>query len=231
MKADLGKAAWIGRGGWALLGALGATWRSRVIGVEHIEACRRRGGFIHAFWHGQLLPLSYLKRGRGVVVLVSQGRDGEYISQVIHRMGYRTVRGSTSRGGFRSLVAMIHHGQAGEELGITPDGPRGPRHRVQPGVLLVAQRARVPILPMALSAWPRRQLSSWDRFLVPLPFAKMVLAYGAPIHIPEQGSAAEVIGRWTQPLEAALMEVSERAEAEVMAWAGVRDDASRPSPD
>jgi len=214
------KARWVGLGGWALVGALGATWRSRIVGEEHLAHCRREGGFIHAFWHGQLLPLVYLKRGKGIYVLVSQGRDGEYIAQVIHRHGFRTVRGSSSRGGFRSLMEMVRRGVAGEALGITPDGPRGPRHRVQPGVLVVAQRAQVPILPMAVAAWPRRRLHSWDRFLIPLPFAKAVIVYGPPLRIPAGESAEQLAARWTQPVEEALAAVTAAAEAEVMAWAG-----------
>ncbi|MCK4414056.1 MAG: lysophospholipid acyltransferase family protein [Candidatus Eisenbacteria sp.] len=219
------KARWIGRGGSALVGGLGATWRARVLGGEHLAACRSRGGFIHAFWHGQLLPLVYLKRNQGIVVLVSQNRDGEYITQVIHRKGFRTVRGSTSRGGFRSLIEMVRLGRQGAELAITPDGPRGPRHAAQAGLLLVAQRARVPVLPMAVAAWPCRRLSSWDRFLIPLPFARTVIVYGPALEIPPDLPTDALLAEWTPRVNAALMEVTHAAEEAVRAWAG-RDSAA-----
>jgi lysophospholipid acyltransferase (LPLAT)-like uncharacterized protein len=210
---------WLGAG---LLRALGATWRTRTVGAEHEEACRTSGGgFLYAFWHGNLLPLAYLRRRRGVVVLVSQNRDGEYITQVIHREGFRTVRGSSSRGGFRSLIEMSRLGQAGTPLAITPDGPRGPRHRAQPGVLLLAQRAGVPILPTAVGAWPRRRLDSWDRFLIPAPFARVVMGFGRPLSLPGELDAETLIARWTEPVERALTDLEDRCEREVRAWAGL----------
>ncbi len=214
------RAALIGVLGSLLVGTLGATWRIRVLGGEHEAACERGASFLYAFWHGQLLPLVYLHRGKGVAVLVSQNRDGEYITQVIHRKGFRTVRGSTSRGGFRSLMEMVRHAERGTRLAITPDGPRGPRWRAQPGALLVAQRAGIPILPVAVSAWPRRQLSSWDRFLIPAPFARVVMAFAAPLHLPDDLEIDALIAEWTGPLETTLAELGALCEREVLAWAG-----------
>jgi lysophospholipid acyltransferase (LPLAT)-like uncharacterized protein len=215
------RARLVGLVGAGLIRALGATWRVRVIGREHEDACRDSGrGFLYAFWHGQLLPLVYLRRRRGITVLVSQNRDGEYIAQVIHREGFGTVRGSSSRGGFRSLLEMSRLGENGQAIGITPDGPRGPRRRAQPGVLLVAQRAGVPILPLAAAARPRRRLDSWDRFLIPAPFARVVLGFGAPIRLPADLATDRLLEEWTGPVERALTDLEERCEREVEAWAG-----------
>jgi lysophospholipid acyltransferase (LPLAT)-like uncharacterized protein len=224
------KARWIGRAGAALIGALGVTWRARVVGGEHLAACRAGGGFIHAFWHGQLLPLVYLKRSEGIVVLVSQNRDGEYITQVIHRHGFRTVRGSTSRGGFRSLIEMVRLGKAGAELAITPDGPRGPRHEAQPGLLLVAQRAGIPILPMAVAARPCRRLASWDRFLIPWPGARAVIVYGPPIVVPAELATEALLAEWTPRVNEALLAVTASAEREVAAGGGRRDTGRGTAP-
>ena len=215
------EARWVGRAGSLLIRALGATWRPRVVGGEHLAACRAGGGFIHTFWHGQLLPLVYLKRQEGIVVLVSQNRDGEYITQVIHRQGFRTVRGSTSRGGFRSLVELVRLGREGAELAITPDGPRGPRGEVQPGVLLVAQRAQVPILPMGVAARPARRLASWDRFLIPLPGARTALAYGPPLTIPPALESPVLLEAWTPRVQAALQAATARAEGALGAAGGL----------
>lgn len=214
------KAALVGFAGWALIGCLGATWRLRVVGDPCPHGDARPINLLYAFWHGHLLSLVYHRRREGIRVLVSQGRDGEYITRVIHHHGFRTVRGSSSRGGFRSLLEMVSFAREGGLLAITPDGPRGPRHRVQPGVLLVAQRGRIPIVPLAVTAWPRKNLRSWDRFLVPLPFARIVVAYGAPLNIEDEGSPEEIAAQWTQPLERALLAAGEAAEAELRAWTG-----------
>jgi lysophospholipid acyltransferase (LPLAT)-like uncharacterized protein len=216
-----GRARLIGLAGSLLIRALGATWRVRVIGREHEAACRDAGrGLLYAFWHGQLLPLLYFMRRRGILVLVSQNTDGEYIAQVIHREGFDTVRGSSSRGGFRSLLEMTRAGESGRALGISPDGPRGPRHRAQPGVLLVAQRAGVPILPLAAAARPRRELDSWDRFVIPAPIARVVRGCGAPIHLPADLGAEKLLAEWTEPVERALTELGERCERELEVWSG-----------
>jgi lysophospholipid acyltransferase (LPLAT)-like uncharacterized protein len=212
------RAALIGWAGSRLVRGLGASWRVRAIGAEHETACRTGGGFLYAFWHGHLLPLVYLKRRRGIVVLVSQNVDGEYITQVIHREGFRTVRGSSSRGGFRSLLEMARLGADGQAIAITPDGPRGPRHKAQAGVLLVAQRAGVPILPLAVAARPRRLLDSWDSFLIPAPFARIVLGHGAPIRLPADLPLERLLAEWTAPVERALDELGERCERELDAW-------------
>jgi len=225
VSAESRRAALIGWAGSQLLCALGASWRVRVIGREHETRCREAGkGWLYAFWHGNLLPLAHLKRREGIVVLVSQHQDGEYITQVIHRQGYRTVRGSTSRGGFRSLLEMSQLGRQGAAIAITPDGPRGPRQRAQPGVLIVAQRAGVPILPLAAAARPCRRLDSWDRFLIPAPFARVVMGFGPAIHLPEDLSAERLVAEWTAPVEDALCRLGERCEAELAAW------SRRPAP-
>lgn len=212
---DDARARWIGRLGAGLLRLLGSTWRHSEIGSEHLAACRASGrGFIFALWHGNLFPLAFLRRNEGVIVLVSLNRDGEYITQVIERMGYRTVRGSTSRGAGRSLLEMVRLGRAGQEIAFTPDGPRGPRHRVQPGVLLCAQRARIPILPLAIAARPRRQLDSWDRFLIPAPGARVVMGFGPPLEIPAELEREAMLAAWTPRLEEALRSLEARcAEA------------------
>lgn len=214
--ADLRRARWIGIGGSRLIRGLGATWRVRVLGAEHEQSCLARGGgLIYTFWHGRLLPLTHLRRGRGIVVLVSLGRDGERITQVIHRMGFATVRGSSSRGGLRALLEMVRLGRRGHTLGFTPDGPRGPRAQVQSGVLITAQRASIPILPMSVSARPGRFLSSWDRMLVPGPFARVALAFGPPIDIPTGLTPEQLLGEWAPRVKTALDAVSARVDREL----------------
>jgi hypothetical protein len=121
---------WIARLGSALLGLLARTWRFRVIGREPVNALRRAGRPVaFAFWHGQMLPLVVQHRNEGVAILVSSHRDGEIIARIIHRFGFRTVRGSSSRGAGRALLGLVRELQAGREIAVTPDGPRGPARR------------------------------------------------------------------------------------------------------
>lgn len=217
----------IGVAGSLLLSGLGRTWRTSWLGQEHEHAGpQHSGGYVYAFWHGGLLPLAYMMRNRGVGVLVSEHRDGEYITQIIHRMGYRTVRGSTTRGGFRSLIELARRARAGQVVAITPDGPRGPRQKAQPGVLLVAQRGNVPIVPLGFSAWPRRQLASWDRFTIPLPRAHVVASFGPPIWLPQGEASETLIAEWTPRVEHAITETSRAAERITRVVAGGPEEST-----
>ncbi|MBM3265545.1 MAG: lysophospholipid acyltransferase family protein [candidate division Zixibacteria bacterium] len=185
----------IGMAGAGLVTALGHTLSVRFLHPEYVEQARTHAGrVIYAFWHEGLLVATYVFRHRGIRVLVSQHRDGEYISQTIERMGYTTVRGSTTRGGTAALFGMAAAGRTAD-LGITVDGPRGPRHQAQPGVCHIARRSGLPILPFAVACSRQKRLSSWDRFIVPLPFARVTIAFGEPILVPPKcrGESVEAL--------------------------------------
>jgi lysophospholipid acyltransferase (LPLAT)-like uncharacterized protein len=168
----------------AIVRALRGTWRVRTTGEEHFRTLRGAGaGFIFSLWHGQLLPLLAHHHDQGVRVLISEHRDGEIIARIAEALGFRTVRGSTTRGGTRALLAMCDALVRGEEIAVTPDGPRGPAHVFAPGALVAAQRAGVPIVPVGVhvsSAW---RLHSWDRFMIPTPGARVTIAYAAPMYV------------------------------------------------
>jgi hypothetical protein len=170
--------------GSALVRALAATWRYRVTGDAHIRALREtRRPFVFVLWHSRILPLLYRHRGEDVVMLISRHRDGGYLADLGARWGYRSVRGSTRRGGEVGLLGIVRALEGGAEVAITPDGPRGPAERVQPGAIAAAQHAGVPIIPVGArpsSAW---YLRSWDRMCIPKPFAAIDVAYGAPIRV------------------------------------------------
>ena len=158
---------------------LGRTWRVR---VRHDGALRRARAdgtpIIFTLWHGHLLPLLYHHRGEGVAVLISEHADGEIIAQVASRLGYRTVRGSTSRGAARALLGLVRVIGEGRDLAITPDGPRGPAKSFAPGPSIVALRSGAPILAVGVWASSAWRLKSWDAFLIPRPFARVHIAYG-----------------------------------------------------
>ena len=172
---------WLARLGALLIGVLARTWRVRVVGRAPVDALRAAGRPVaFAFWHGQMLPLVWQHRDEGVAILVSSHRDGEIIARIIHAFGFRTVRGSSSRGAGRALLGLVRELQAGREVAVTPDGPRGPAGRFAPGALVAAQRAGAPVIPVSARASRAWHLRSWDRFMIPKPFARVTVAYGAP---------------------------------------------------
>jgi hypothetical protein len=183
---------------------------------ESVRALEQSGErVVYAFWHCHILPLAWAYRGRRAVVLVSEHGDGEAITQVIHRLGYGTVRGSTTRGGVRAALEMARLGRAGYPLAVTPDGPRGPRQRLQPGVVFVAQRSGLPIVPLSAGMRRGRRLDSWDRFELPAPFSRVRIVGGEPIAIPAEIPRSEAMA-WESRIQEAMNAVEHRAEA----WVG-----------
>jgi lysophospholipid acyltransferase (LPLAT)-like uncharacterized protein len=211
--------AWLGAG---VIRMLRATSWLRFHGAEEIramEAADRR--FVLAFWHRHLLMMRYAYRGRGISVLISQSRDGELIAQTIERLGISTARGSSSRGAIAGLRALLRQARAGQDIAFTPDGPRGPRGVVQPGVLVAAQATGWPIVPVALAASRARRLNSWDRMLVPLPFGRVHYVYGPSLGV-ERGTDLE-------PAAAELKTRLDAAEAEAERLAGGAPGSPRPA--
>jgi hypothetical protein len=181
--------------GMGMVTALFATTRSTRFGEEHyLQHRRNRTPVIFVFWHGQLLPLVHYHRNEGVVVLVSEHADGEYVTQVIERHGFGTVRGSSTRGGTKGLKGLIRAARAGRDLALTPDGPRGPAGDFKPGALAVAQTTGLPVVPVAAGASGGWRFKSWDGFLVPKPFARIVIGYGEPVLVPRGATRDDLEG-------------------------------------
>ena len=170
---------WAVRLGSVLLRLLAVTWRVREVDGERIRApLRERRPFVAVFWHGQMLPLLWWHRNRGIAILISEHGDGEIIARIARSLGYDLVRGSSSRGAERALLESIRTASSGTPVAITPDGPRGPAQTFAAGALLVSYRAGAPVLPVAASASSAWRLRSWDRFMIPKPFARVTVAYG-----------------------------------------------------
>jgi len=166
-----------------------------------------------------MLPLVYTHRGRGIVVLVSRHRDGEWIARTIERLGFRTARGSSTRGGEAAVRELLERSSDRTPIAITPDGPRGPAGRVKPGLLYLASRTGWPIVPVATAARRAWMLGSWDRFRVPLPFTHVHVAYGQPLDVPPRLDAAGE-EQWGIRVEQAIGELTRRADAAVGAAVG-----------
>jgi lysophospholipid acyltransferase (LPLAT)-like uncharacterized protein len=170
--------------GRVFLQMLGRTWRIRVVNGEYLGDLRRTGRpFIFSLWHGQLLPLLWHHREQGVRVLISEHRDGELVARTAESLGYGLIRGSSTRGADRALISLVRELQAGNEVAITPDGPRGPPTTFAAGALVAAQRSDSFILPVAASADRAWRLRSWDRFMIPKPFARVTVAYATPTKV------------------------------------------------
>ena len=167
--------------GSLLIRLLGLTWRIEdVRPPEYVAGVAAGERFVYAFWHARLLPLVYARRGEGITVLVSRHRDGQLITRVIEHMGYTSARGSSTRGGEAGVRELLSMAEAGHDLAITPDGPRGPAEHLKDGLAFVASRLgrrTVFIASASPDAWV---FGSWDRFRVPRPFARVRIAYDVP---------------------------------------------------
>lgn len=179
--------------GSAFVGALGRTIRFEITGRAGWASRRAQGEpVIFVFWHARILPLAHLHRGGGAVVLISEHHDGELIARIIRRRGFGTARGSSSRGGAQGIRALLKALREGRDLAITPDGPRGPARHMKLGPLIVAQRSGAPIVPVAVGGARVWQMRSWDRFMIPKPFARLRVVYGDPIHVPRGTTETEM---------------------------------------
>jgi lysophospholipid acyltransferase (LPLAT)-like uncharacterized protein len=173
---------------------LATTWRFEVRNDERWRAARRPQVFI--LWHETLLPLLWLHRNQGVAIVVSEARDGQYLSDLATALGYGAVRGSSSRGGARALLGAVRQLQAGRSVAFTPDGPRGPRREIKPGFVAAAQRGGGLIVPVHAEADRAWRLHSWDRFMIPKPLSRVRVTYGQTFAVSEgEAGLAEGMAR------------------------------------
>jgi len=183
-------------------------------GDDIFRRWQRGEQMILAFWHDRVVMLPAAYRGRKLCILNSQHRDGEIATRALARWGIRSVRGSATRGGAAGFLQLVTAYREGCDLAIVPDGPRGPRHVVKPGIVHLARATGAPIVPVTYAARRKRQLRSWDRLIIPLPFTRVVYVAGEPITVPRDAdeAAVEAICR---ELEDRLNRITDRADAEV----------------
>lgn len=190
--------------GGLVLEALLGTVRYDVEGADHYRQYVDAGQpVIFVLWHGRLLPLAHFHRNQGLIALVSRSQDGEYITRLLERWGFRCVRGSSSRGGSSALRQLVRTARDGHSLTITPDGPRGPMQQMKRGALVAAQITGLPVIPAVSGADRAWRLGSWDRFLIPKPFARVRVAYGEPHFVPRDGGEEALIAS-SRSVEASL---------------------------
>ncbi len=206
-----------------LAGYLKLVWHTsrfrEVDGAYLDDTVARHGGVIFAFWHGRLALIFFaLRPGMRLQPMVSRNRDGEIIAKVVQRFGISSVRGSSAKpgggkdkGGAAALREMVASLRQGDQVGVTPDGPKGPRMRASDGVITMARLSGAPIVPVAYATSLRKCFNSWDRFLLPFPFSKGVFVFGPPIEV-DRRMSEEAQAAARQRLEAALNDVTRRAD-------------------
>lgn len=169
---------------------VGLTLRISTVNLERVLA--RPGGKVLAGWHGRTFLATRVFFGQGVWTIISQSRDGEMQNRIFQRFGFCTIRGSTGRGGIRAAVESIRVLREGHTMAFTPDGPRGPSGVIQDGMMLMARKSGAALVPVGVSADRRWLIGSWDRYMVPKPFARGLMIFGEPVTIPADADDAEV---------------------------------------
>ena len=168
--------------------------------------------FILCFWHGRLLmiPFSW-KRGKNINMLISEHPDGQLISKTVKYFGINTIHGSSSKGGTKALRNIIKTLRSGQSVGITPDGPRGPRMKMNSAIIKIAGLTGYKILPLSCSVKNKFFLNSWDKFLVALPFGKGCFVWGKPLKINKDISKKQDL-KLSNKLENILIKLTKEAD-------------------
>ncbi|MDQ6954429.1 MAG: lysophospholipid acyltransferase family protein [Mariprofundaceae bacterium] len=161
---------------------LSRTIRWEFVGERYQPACKP---YILSFWHARILMMGYAYKGWNGSMLISNHRDGTFISGALDLMGLgkHTSRGSSNKGGARAFLKMIRLARQGHSLGITPDGPKGPVEIVQPGTVQLAKKSGLPLRAVCYASKRHWRVKSWDRFYIPKPFTRGVFVIGAPVYV------------------------------------------------
>jgi lysophospholipid acyltransferase (LPLAT)-like uncharacterized protein len=197
-------------------------YRYLPLGKNNLPIPRGSGSsrYIYTFWHeNMLIPAHHYGRS-DFWILISAHADGRLIAEVCRHLGFRVVTGSTTRGGVEALRGMMRAAK-NSYVGITPDGPRGPRHVVKPGVIYLASRTGLPIVPTVFAYTAAIRLRSWDRMALPLPFSAVTHISGEPIHVPD-GLDKDQLEHYRRLLETAMERATEAAERIVGRPAGAK---------
>lgn len=199
--------------GMILITLIGMTCRTVFVDREFEQSLLDKHiGPVYALWHGRILYMPYLYKGeRRIHCLVSPSIDGEIIARILRLFGMNVIRGSSYKGGGKAFRELIRIAKGGNSAAIIVDGSRGPAFKVQGGVAHLAMLGGVPILPLTFGAERAIVLKSWDRFVIPKPFSRLVVIYGEPLYVP-RGSSEKEIEEKRLELERRLNEITEKAD-------------------
>ena len=166
---------------------------------------------IGVFWHGRLLMMPRLYKGKKLSFLVSPHRDGQIVGRALKRFGFHAILGSTNRRGFSAFKQMLRANREGSDIALVPDGPKGPRYQVQIGVIELAKLTGRPVVPVTFSSSKRKLFKTWDQFLLPYPFSRGVFIWGEPVYVDPKGDRTHLEERRAL-LERRLNELTEKAD-------------------
>ena len=166
---------------------------------------------IGVFWHGRLLMMPRIYKGKKLSFLVSPHRDGQIVGRALKRFGFHAILGSTNRRGFSAFKQMLKANREGSDIALVPDGPKGPRYQVQIGVIELAKLTGRPVVPVTFSSSKRKLFKTWDQFLLPYPFSRGVFIWGEPVYVDPKGDRSHLEERRAL-LERRLNELTEKAD-------------------
>ena len=198
---------------WLLIMFLGKSAFISIRNRKYVRASYRTGRpIMFVVWHGHMLLPIYVHRHEKVIAMVSEHNDGEMIARTVERLGFRTVRGSSTRGGSKAYRAMLRALKDGSHCTILPDGPTGPRHEFKMGAVQLAQRAGAVIQPLTFGAKKSIMFKTWDGFTLWRPFSRIALVYGKPITLPRK-TTPEELESWRLFVQNRLIELQDEADA------------------
>jgi lysophospholipid acyltransferase (LPLAT)-like uncharacterized protein len=202
--------------GYLAIGLIGPTLRFSISWEEEPDppdAVFERP-VIYSFWHRAVFPAAWMWRKQGIAVMVSRSFDGEYIARIIERFGFVAVRGSSSRGGAEALRGMREQLEKGAAVAFTIDGPRGPKYVAKPGPVWLARATGFPMAAFYVALSDRWVLKTWDGFMIPKPFSKVLARASSKMRVPADADNAQMSDFQAQ-LQAALDRVTKFAEENV----------------
>lgn len=195
-----------------VLRALARSWKVEQLDVEHHDEVVQCHGGLATLWHGRMLLALPAHRNKGYKVLVSPSDDGSLASTLLTRFGYGTIRGSSNKNPARAIREMLDELNAGGMIVITPDGPRGPRHSVNPGPAWMSRETGYPVLPCGMVCDRAWHMKSWDRFTIPKWGARIALVFGEPVRVaPDSGD--EAIAEATEEIRRRMVDAEDRGLA------------------
>lgn len=201
--------------------AIGPTLRIELVGYQHIERAYAAGRrCIFSFWHCAMIGVVWWARNRGIVVMNSTNFDGQWTRKVIERLGFGTAQGSSTRGGLEALMIMTKRLEEGRDAAFTIDGPRGPRFVAKPGPAMLARRTGDPIIAFHVAYSRARTFEkTWDRFQLPLPFSRVIIAIAPPIYVPPNADRSTV-----EEAQAQMQRELDRTRESADAWFQLRPE-------
>ena len=196
-----------------MVGVLCKTLKFNFINKEAIKKLDdEKKNFVLAFWHGTMIIPWYIHRNKNFVALTSKSKDGDMLANLLKHWNYTVVRGSSSKGGNVALGIMVDYARNKSSIAITPDGPKGPIHKLKPGAVITAKKSNVPLVLMGIGVNKKKILKSWDKFEIPKLFSKVKVVYSDAIYI-DNSLSFEDTSKVIYECEAKLSQLQDEAES------------------